>query len=113
MARPYHVYRLSDCMERIGHGTGPILIVPCNQECRPGADQCAHKCQFDALEDLPLPIITIHYRDLPNILMLHPGLRWGHSLLLCNGQVIRHWPSIPSRADLDAALAEIADPQTR
>ncbi len=113
MARPYHVYRLSDCMERIGRCVGPILIAPCNQDCRPGASPCVHRHLFEALEDLPVPIISIHYRDLPDILMLHPGLRWGHSLLMYNGKAVRHWPSIPSRADLDAALAEIAAPQAK
>ncbi len=113
MARPFHVYRLSDCMQQIGHCVGPMLIVPCNQDCRPGADPCAHQCLFDAFADLQLPIMTIHYRDLPDILRLHPGMRWGHALLMLNGRTAHHWPRIPSREELDAALAKLEYQQSR
>ncbi|GEM_PF-4942391 len=113
MANPYHVYRLSDCMERIGRRKEPILIQCCNQDCRPGTDVCAHHSSFEPLVDLPLSIILIHHRDLPNILMLHPGLRWGDAVLMLDGRVVRHWQCMPSRTELDTILAELSELQDK
>lgn len=107
MAELVHVYRLSDCIERIYRSTGPVLVVPCNHDCHPGNDLCVHQCFLQPLADLPLPIIAIHERDLPQILILHPGASWNHALLFYGGRVARHWKQIPSRTEVDAALAEL------
>jgi len=110
MAEPFHVYRLSDCIERIYHSTEPILVFPCNEECQPGTDRCTHQCQFRPLVDLPVPIIAIHERDLPQILVLHRGAAWGHALLFYRGRVVQHWAQLPTRPELDAALAKLEGP---
>jgi hypothetical protein len=94
-------------MDRICHAAEPVLVVPCNEHCQPGTDVCAHQCQFSPLLDLPLPIIAVHERDLPQVLILHRGATWGDALLFHRGRAVRHWKRIPTRPEVDAALANL------